>query len=278
MPGPASTVIGIVTPARGDELVVTGERREREPLARADVDAEAAGGRAGEEDASGTVVGDRHVVGRVAAGDQGLVDAGVAVVGVGAVAVVPDHDVVAVATVDVVVAGEAGDAVVAVAAEDVVVVGTGHDDVVARAGVDRQRPGRRGQRLGPGHRRVEVGRVGEAGGRAEVVLEEPRVGADDDGVGSTVAGERRGRAADGAGHGRAGRAGHREGRRRRRRRPARRYAGRSSFQSASFLLRRVWVAWEDALARPPFPGVASRTERAGGISPRARRRRGVTTL
>ena len=64
------------------------------------------------------VLGDDVAVVGVALGDQRLVDAGIALVGVVAVAVVPDDDVVAVAAVDRLVAAEAGDAVVAVAAVD----------------------------------------------------------------------------------------------------------------------------------------------------------------
>ena len=55
----------------------------------------------------GAVLRDRVAVVGVALGDQRLVDAGAALVGVVAVAVVPDHDVVAVAAEDRLVAAEA---------------------------------------------------------------------------------------------------------------------------------------------------------------------------
>ena len=192
----------------GDEPVVALERREVELLDGAHVDGEAAGRRACEEDAAGAVVGDGHVVGRVATRDERLVGAGVTVVGVAAVAVVPLHEVVAVAAVDVVAAGEAGEAVVAVVAVERVGVRAADDDVVAAAAVDGQRGGGR-ERLIAGHAGVEVRVAVEAG---EVVAQQAVVLADDDRVGCSVAGQRRRVAVDGAGHGRAGRGREGEGR------------------------------------------------------------------
>ena len=124
-------------------------------------------------------------------------------------------------------------------------------------------------RFGAGHGRVEVGGVGEAGGGAEVVLQQPGVGADDDGVRRAVAGQRRGVAGHGAGHGRAGRARHGE--------------GRGGGAAASTAVRRELVftvfivppttglgCLGGRLVGPPFPGVSSRTEHAGGVSRPAR--------
>ena len=222
LPGPASIVVGSDRVGVAGEAVRARERVDVQPLrARGDVDDDVAGG------ASELVcaAGERshvHLVVRGAVVELRLVAAAVAaVVDVVAVAVVPDHHVVAGAAVDRLAVGgvvrASGEAVVAAAAVqrvevraagDGVVVRPADDDVVAGSTVDRQPARRRGQRLIAALGRVEVDARVEA---RQIMLQVGAVHADGDGVVRAVAGERRGIAGHGSGHGGVRRGGQCEG-------------------------------------------------------------------
>ena len=144
---------------------------------------ERGGGDAVEAD-PGAVGGDGEGLGAVAAVDLDGVDAGAALVEVGAVARVPDHPVVARLAEDLVVAVAAGQDVVAVAAEQQVVAALAQQGVVARLAEEQVGARAAGERVVAGAAedvRLRQGAVGLVQG--EVVVAAQAEDLDQAGVG-----------------------------------------------------------------------------------------------